>query len=191
LLCKISACIAARKRNELVRFVDLFKANQYDPRKLYEIILQSYLFCGFPAAIESLKIFTEVYPKFKKSKSVYDLRKFNHTGKLNCKLIYKNNYKKLIDNMSLYSPDLKEWILTEGYGKVMGRKGLSLIEREFINVTILCVNYYPEQQHSHLKGCLNLGATKIEIETLIRSIRKYMKPTIVTATVKLLKRIKI
>ncbi|MEO8446338.1 MAG: carboxymuconolactone decarboxylase family protein [bacterium] len=136
-----------------------------------------------------MKIFTEVYPNFKKSRSAYDLRKFNLSGKRNCKLIYKNNYKKLIENMSLYSPDLKVWILTEGYGKVMDRKGLSLIDREYVNVTILCVNYYPEQLHSHLKGCLNLGATKIEIETLIHSIRRFMKPTNMNNTIKLLKRI--
>ncbi len=63
--------------------------------------------------------------------------------------------------MNSLSPDLKEWMMIEGYGKFLDRKGLNLLEREFINVSILVHRYIAKiNLHSHLKGCIYLGALK-------------------------------
>lgn len=150
--------------------IKTFKSKNFSSIKLYETILQSYLFCGFPAAIESLRIFRDYYPDFKFQKSRYDLNKFKIDGKNNCKLIYKKNYKKLIENMKNFSPDLKDWMIIEGYGKVLGRKGLSLLEREYINVSILITRLYLNQLHSHLKGCIHLGSDKELLTELLSAI---------------------
>ena len=72
--------------------------------------------------------------------------------------------------MNLFSPDLREWMIIEGYGKVLGRNGLSLIEREFINVSILCTRLYLNQLHSHMKGCIHLGANKNSLSELLNAI---------------------
>lgn len=142
-----------------------------DPLKIYESILQTYLFCGFPAVIETLRIFKKYFPKFKSRQSKYETPEFKKTGEINCKLIYKKNFKKLIDNMSSLSPDLKEWMLIEGYGKVMGRKGLSLIEREIINVSVLAAKFYENQLHSHIRGCMFLGVDKNEMHSLFKLLK--------------------
>jgi len=148
-----------------------YKNRKFSPEKLYECILQSYLFCGFPAAIESLKIFRQHFSDFLVKKSSYDPDKFKADGKINCKLIYKKNYKKLIENMNYFSPDLKEWMIIEGYGKVLSRKRLSLLEREYVNVSILCTRLYVNQLHSHMKGCIHLGASTEDLSELLMYIK--------------------
>lgn len=167
-----------------------YKLNNFSGLKLYEAIIQSYLFCGFPAAIESLRIFRNHFKDFNIKKSNYDLKKFKAEGKINCKLIYKKNYKKLIENMNHFSPDLKEWMIIEGYGKVLGRKGLSLIDREFINVSILCTRLYLNQLHSHMKGCIHLGADKEKLTELLNAIRDNLAEKNVKSIRELINKIK-
>ncbi len=142
--------------------------NSFDPEKTYETILQSYLFCGFPAVIESLRIFNELSKGFKKVSEEYDTVKFLNRGEKNCRAIYRTNFDKLLLNMEILSPDLKQWMIIEGYGKVMGRSGLNLLEREFVNVSILCTRYYENQLYAHIKGCINNGAADSEVEEVIK-----------------------
>ncbi len=170
-LCKIGSGIALDDFNLLEKEIKSYKAKKYSVLKLYECILQSYLFCGFPAAIETLKVFRKFNKHFKIPVSNYSVSEFRRKGKLNCKLIYKKNYKKLIENMAEYSHDLKEWMIIEGYGKVLGRKGLTLQEREFINVSILSARFYSNQFYSHAKGLINLGVSKKDVVKLVRSLR--------------------
>ena len=49
-------------------------------------------------------------------------------------------------------------MVQEGYGKVLGRSGLSLVERELCIVALLAVLDVPKQLYSHLRGALNVGA---------------------------------
>ncbi|MBK8550928.1 MAG: hypothetical protein IPL53_07665 [Ignavibacteria bacterium] len=170
-LAEIASSIAMDDLQHVEKKIKKYKINKYSPLKLYEGILQSYLFCGFPAAIESLKIFRKYFKEFNITGTKYNVTEFRQKGNFNCKLIYKKNYKKLIENMNSFSPDLKNWMIIEGYGKVMGRKGLSLLEREFMNISILCTKYYENQLHSHLKGCLYLGASKDDLNYLFNRIR--------------------
>ena len=138
--------------------------------KIYETILQSYLFCGFPAVIESLRIFNELSNGFMKVPEEYDVNEFSYRGANNCKAIYRKNFDKLISNMENLSPDLKQWMIIEGYGKVMGRTGLNLLEREFVNISILCTRFYENQLYAHIKGCLNNGAVHYDVEEVFRCL---------------------
>ncbi|HMQ67855.1 MAG TPA: carboxymuconolactone decarboxylase family protein [Ignavibacteria bacterium] len=187
LISKISAYIALDKLKNTKNSIIEYKSSEFSQLKLYEAILQTYLFCGFPAAIESLRIFNRVFDNFKfpEHSQKYDFNYLMSEGEINCNLIYKNNYKKLIENMNNFSPDLKEWMILEGYGKVMGRKGLNLPEREIINVTILTARYYKHQLHSHLRGCLNVGISSDEVIEIIGSFNGFISKTNVNKCKKL------
>lgn len=165
--CKIACCIATDDFSLLKKTLKISKKKNYNSSKIYETILQSYLFCGFPAAIESMKTFKYIYPDFKSVKSYYNIINFKKSGLKNCKLIYKKNFKKLIANMNSHSPELKEWMIIEGYGKVIGRTILSIAEREFINFAILSTRIYPNQLYSHIKGCINTGASKDDLTKIL------------------------
>ncbi|MCB0726466.1 MAG: hypothetical protein KDD00_03335 [Ignavibacteriae bacterium] len=175
-ISEISAYIALDKHKNTEHSMIEYKSSGFSPLKLYEAVLQTYLFCGFPATIESLRIFNKIFDKFKfpDHSQKYDFDYLMSEGETNCNLIYKNNYKKLIENMNKFSPDLKEWMILEGYGKVLGRKGLSLPEREIINVTILTARFYKHQLHSHIRGCMNIGVSSKEMSIIIESFNGFI-----------------
>lgn len=166
-LCLIAACISSKRAQSLEYLLKTSKESVVSPVKIYETIIQIYLFCGFPATIEALKVFNTVFPEYKKKQSEFDLSLYLKKGQKNCLKIYKSNYNKLINNFDNLSPDLKSWTIIEGYGKVMGRSGLSIKERELINVAILATNFYEHQLYSHLKGAMNTKSNKKEIKNII------------------------
>ena len=168
LLCFFVSCITSYKINYLLVITEIIKERGVKSDKIYETILQSYLFCGFPVTIESMKIFNKVYKSFRKPKYDFNLSKYRISGVKNCQKIYKSNFNKLMDNFAGLSKELKEWMIIEGYGKVMGRKGLSLKTRELINTAILATKYFEHQLYSHIKGSLNTGSTYEEILNVIK-----------------------
>lgn len=185
-LIQIVSCIAANKLNQLSDLLKRAKKAKVNPRKLYEAILQTYLFCGFPSTIESLKAFNNVFNYKADEYSVLNLKS---EGEKVCKIIYGSNYPKLLKNMASISPDLKNWMIQEGYGKVLSRPFLTLKQRELINVAILSTSYFPVQLLSHLIGALNSGSNISELKEVINSIKAYNSKLNITKALNLLKRI--
>ncbi|MBS1517701.1 MAG: carboxymuconolactone decarboxylase family protein [Bacteroidetes bacterium] len=189
LISMLASCIASDNLKSTETALKRAKKSNLDPDKIYEAILQSHLFCGFPAAIESLKLFSNLFPEYTPRVYRHNISLLRILGNHNCKLIYKNNFKKLISNINELSPDLKEWMITDGYGKVMGRKGLNLLEREFINISVLCTRFYENQLHSHLKGCLNLGGNLSDIKSVLTSLTRTAGSSNIKKSLKLLNKI--
>lgn len=152
----ISAAAVMRKDSHLRKLLKHSKDIKLNPAKIYEALLQTYLFSGFPSALQSLKIFHEFF-NADYSVEKYDLNKFMSVGKLNCKKIYGNKFDKLIKNIKAFSPHLSEWLIIEGYGKTLGRKQLGMKDRELCIVSILTALKYEEQLFSHLIGAIKLG----------------------------------
>lgn len=63
---------------------------------------------------------------------------------------------------------MAEWLIIEGYGKVLGRKGLTLREREICIVSILSAMKFKDQLYSHIIGSINI---KVNKKLLLSSIR--------------------
>src|SRR5438034_769942 len=61
-------------------------------------------------------------------------------------------------------------VLVDAYGKVIGRPGLDLKRRELCTVAEIAVLGTAEQLHSHLRGALNTGATRAEVEGVLALI---------------------
>lgn len=139
--------------------------------KIYEALLQNYLFAGYPSALVSLKLFKKFYPS-KKLKKVADMNlyHFRHRGEINCRKVYGDKYEKLISNIKNFSPDLAEWLVLEGYGKVFGRKGLSFKERELCAVAVLTVSKFEDQLYSHFGGAIKSGTSVKHIKGLMKSL---------------------
>lgn len=186
-LCELVSCIASKKIEKLSQILLKLKKNEVSPQKIYESLLQIYLFCGFPASIVGIQEFSKHF-KISISKESYNLKKFRSRGKIKCKEVYQTNYEKLIHNFDNMSPDLAEWMIIEGYGKVLGRKNLDIKERELLNVAILCTNYYEHQLFSHLKGSLNTGSDEEIITKVIKQTAKYNISSNVRNALKLLKK---
>lgn len=187
LLCKLVSCASAKKFIHMSSIFIGLREHEIEPDKIYESLLQLSLFNGFPSTIESLKLFKENFPEYTPSNEQYNVNLFEKRGIINCEMVYGANFTKLQQNITKLSPDLSEWMIIEGYGKVMGRPGLSMQEREILNVAMLCTNYAGEQLHSHIKGALNTGSDYQLIKEAINTTSKYNTPGNITKALKLLR----
>ena len=133
------------------------------PEAIYETILQSYLFVGFPRAIEAL---FAARPVLERNGAVpsrarpADPEAALADGEALCKAVYGKNYIKLMETMRGLSPDLASWMILEGYGKTLSRPGLSAVAREYCIVAILTTTRMWRQLRSHAIGAVNVGGTR-------------------------------
>lgn len=160
---------AALRMDDLLRKF-LIEARNRNIRRvlIYESLLQNYLFTGYPSTLVSLKILKEIYDDdYLPETEDWDLNKYRERGVKNCKIIYGRKYAKLISNIKSFSPELANWLVLEGYGKVLGRKNLSLKQRELNIISVLSVQKFDEQLYSHINGA---NRQKIETEKIRRVI---------------------
>lgn len=131
-----------------------------------EALLQCYLFSGFPRAIEGLALLHAEWPgPVRRTRSAS--RTWQARGTRLCREVYGKNYRPLIRNMTAIHPDLAEWLILEGYGKVLSRKGLDKITRELCAACVLASLPAPRQLEAHLTGAMNVGATRQQLEDAI------------------------
>ncbi len=166
----LSASAVLRKEKELREVLTFLKKHKFSRKKIYEALLQTYLFAGYPSAIISLQISSEYFSTEKGLTEKQDTEHFIERGEVNCRKIYGDKYDKLIGNISSFSPELSAWLVTEGYGKVLGRKGLSLREREVCSIAVLTALKFESQLYSHINGGHRTGLQWKEIEAVIDSL---------------------
>lgn len=143
----------------------LAEAGQRAPAEhVEEVLLQSYLFVGFPAAIQAIGRWREMSGRPAPPPAVEDQAEWTSRGEEVCRRVYGAQYDRLRENVRALHPDLERWMLVEGYGKVLGRPGVPLVTRELCNVALLAVQRVPQQLYSHLRGALQLGASEADVE---------------------------
>jgi 4-carboxymuconolactone decarboxylase len=167
----IAASSVMRKEKLFKEFLHLAKEKRINSKKIYEVILQSYLFAGFPSVLVTLKIFSEYFPSVKSKNKTSSYSEIKKRGVITCKKIYGDKYEKLIENVDSISPELAEWLVSEGYGKVLSRNQLSLKEREIAIVAMLAVLKFDEQLYSHINGACRLGIKSTFISELIDALK--------------------
>lgn len=134
-----------------------------DSRQLYEVMLQSYLFLGFPRMLQAADRLNREVPSLPgRDRSINeedaDPAIWLGRGRRLCKKVYDGNYTALKDRVEKMSPEIFHWMEMEGYGKVLSRPGLDIVDREMAIVACLQVENRTKQLHSHLRGALNVGA---------------------------------
>jgi 4-carboxymuconolactone decarboxylase len=137
---------------------------------LYETLLQSYLFLGFPRAIEALFAAGPILRRHGASPPAAarpDPEGWIRAGETLCRSVYGRNYEKLLDTMRGLSPDLASWMILEGYGKTLSRPGLSAVTREYCVVAILTTTRMWRQLRSHAIGAVNVGGTRAGVRASI------------------------
>ena len=171
LLPLISASAVLRNSHRFKKVIVIAKLKRIPFKKIYEALLQNYLFAGYPSAILSLKQLKENYPSKRLGKAAdMNLYHFKKMGVTNCQRVYGKKSEKLISNIKHFSPDLAEWLVLEGYGKVLGRKGLSFKERELCIVAVLTVLGFEDQLYSHINGAFRAKASMAEIRKVIENL---------------------
>jgi 4-carboxymuconolactone decarboxylase len=139
-----------------------------------EIILQSYLFAGFPRALNAARAWRSVSARPAAAEdaeaSVADLDLWRERGEETCEIVYGDSYEKLRQNIRDLHPALDEWMIVDGYGKVLSRPGVDLRTRELCVVAACAVSGQQRQLHSHLHGALNAGSSPGELAAVLDAL---------------------
>jgi 4-carboxymuconolactone decarboxylase len=146
-----------------------------------ELVLQSYLFAGFPRALNAAREWRKSQGKAtersggasfasRANEGYADVFEWRERGEKTCETVYGEFYEKLRGNIRALSPALDEWMIVEGYGKVLSREGLDLGRRELCIVAACAAAGQDRQLHSHLHGALNAGVPADVVRAAIDSL---------------------
>jgi 4-carboxymuconolactone decarboxylase len=141
------------------------------PETLRETLLQTYLFAGYPRAINALADLASLAPV---PDPVLDLEAdlgrdgdWLEAGRALCARVYGPGYDRLLPLMAKLSPELGRWMITEGYGKVLSRPDLDPAARELAAIGALMVLDVPLQLRAHLRGALHVGADRGAVDAAL------------------------
>jgi 4-carboxymuconolactone decarboxylase len=176
-LVQLSAVIAAGDEGAL-RASLANAASVAPPTHVEELVLQSYLFCGFPRALNAAREWRRVSPvPAPASDEAEDFglaEEWRERGELTCAAVYGRMYEKLRLNVRDLHPALDAWMVVEGYGKVLGRPGLDLPRRELCIVAACAATGQDRQLHSHLHGALNVGVSVEALNEAIDALEEFV-----------------
>ena len=139
------------------------------PERLDEALLQLVPFTGYARTINAFAALREIVPRVPRSRAAKG--GVRARGEALCRRIYGPVYEKMIARMRRFHPDLADWILEDGYGKVLARPVLSSVERELLVVAVLGTLDVPAQLKSHELGARRVGADPRQLRAMLRLSR--------------------
>lgn len=137
------------------------------PEWIEELLLQTYLFAGFPRALNAMREWRRLRPEPASNGAAGDPDVWRAQGEVTCAAVYGTMYERLRTNIRALHPLLDEWMIVEGYGKVLSRPGLDLPRRELCIVAACAAAKQDRQLHSHLHGALNVGVAPDVVDDAI------------------------
>jgi 4-carboxymuconolactone decarboxylase len=146
-----------------------------DRGDLYEIVLQSYLFLGFPRMLEAavqLDIDWAASPDHPASVDQLheDAAGWYQRGLRLYNQVYDSTADRLRERVTAHSPEIFQWMILEGYGKVLSRPELPIRERELAIVAFLMMENRGPQLLSHIRGSLNVGVAPDVLRAVVHDV---------------------
>lgn len=172
-LIDLAAVLAAGSEVEMRVALEAAAKSTIDPVWVEELVLQTYLFAGFPRTLNGMRLWRRASNRVPDSKdpdfaeSLASL--WTSRGEQTCENVYGTLYKRLRANIRSLHPALDAWMI-DLYGRVLGRPGLDLKRRELCIVAACAALEQDRQLHSHLHGALNAGASPEEVDDTLRIV---------------------
>ena len=167
-LVQLAAVIASGTEPEIRSAMAQVGSSDMSPVWVEELILQTYLFAGFPRGLNAMREWRRASgrraPTTDDGERVDATADWAREGERTCRTVYGDMYDRLRVNIRELHPALDAWMIVEGYGKVLSRPGLDLKRRELCIVAACAVSGQERQLHSHLHGALNAGASAAEVD---------------------------
>ncbi len=175
LLAFYSAAIALADEPALTAAVASARNHGLNRSSLNEVVLQSYLFLGFPRMLVAAE---HLHNRYKEEReglpltpvSGEEAAEWFERGEALCRRVYDGNYDRLKERVEEVAPEIFRWMIFEGYGKVLSRPGIDVIERELAIIACLMIEDRPAQLFSHIRGALNVGAQPSQVRQVIEDI---------------------
>ena len=170
-LARLAAAIAKGGEELLRRRFTEARGAGVPARWIEELLLQSFLNVGYPLALAAFGVWREQVP------DVADQggepldhathKEWKERGEKAAGAVYGRTYQKLLTNLRGLHPAVEHLVVTDAYGKILGRPGLDAKWRELATLSAIAMLDAPRQVHAHLRGALNVGWTRDEIDALL------------------------
>jgi alkylhydroperoxidase/carboxymuconolactone decarboxylase family protein YurZ len=185
----IFAAMTADGHNEYTRrcFDFLLKEQgRPDPEKLREAVLQTHLFAGYPRTLNALAAFKDACKKASNPLSGEiklrdaalegdDIAAFRQRGQKLFNMIYAESAPKIDHFARANSPDIADWAVVEGYGRVLARPGLEYRQRSVCIVAALMPMDVTPQLKGHIQGARNTGTSDKALWALFDLVSKLFR----------------
>ena len=135
-----------------------------------EVLLQTYLFAGFPRALNGMRAWRRVAGPASHQLEPPPCEATHATGERVCARVYGSMYDRLRLNVRELHPLLDDWMISEGYGKVLSRPQLDLPRRELCIMAACAATGQDRQLQSHLHGARNVGVTEPVIAEALQAL---------------------
>jgi 4-carboxymuconolactone decarboxylase len=168
-LVRLAAVISAGTDRDVTEAITRDGA-AISPTWVEELILQTYLFVGFPRGLNAMRAWRRVSPEAASPASDGGIAEWRAAGEATCAKVYGDMYDRLRANIRHLHPALDDWMIIEGYGKVLSRPGLDLARRELCIVAACAASAQDRQLHSHLHGATNVGIEPGVVDGVIEAI---------------------
>lgn len=176
-LVRLSAIITAGSEAE-IRVAMADALGIVDASWVEELILQSYLFAGFPRALNAAREWRRVSgraaPADDEATHFELADEWRRRGEITCEAVYGDMYRRLRVNIRKLHPALDAFMVVDGYGKVLSRRALDLKRRELCIIAACAAARQDRQLHSHLLGALNVGATAAEVDGVLAVVEQML-----------------
>lgn len=174
-LAMYSAAVALADEEAMTEVISLGREKGLSAEMFYEIVLQSYLFLGFPRMLTAAETLAEVFPSAHngfelEQVSSSESKEWFERGVELCQKVYAEKYGSLMQRVGAMAPEVFRWMIIEGYGKVLSRPVLDIISRELSIIAFLMMENREKQLRSHIMGAINVGAPVSLVRTVIDDI---------------------
>ena len=128
-LVRFAAAIAQGYEPELRERVGPLRSSQVPAQWVEELLLQSVLMVGYPRALIAFGVWRKFSgvpaPQADTGQDYGQVQQWTQRGEEVCGIIYGENYRKLRESVRGLHPAIDAWMITEGYGRTLGRPGLA------------------------------------------------------------------
>src|SRR5205823_5401809 len=166
-------------------------ARSASPDWIEEVVLQTYLFAGFPRALNAMREWRRIASPARVTVSPsVEPQEYRMVGERTCARVYGSMYEKLRSNIRALHPALDDWMIVEGYGKVLSRPGLDLPRRELCIIGACAATGQDRQLQSHLHGARNVGVAEHIVTQAIECLGEVIPEQLVARAMRLWDRIR-
>lgn len=172
-LVRMAALLAGGTEQQTRDVLSAAVASGLNPIWVEEVILQTYLFAGFPRSLNAAREWRRLSGRPAPASdegTAFDAAALTARGEATCAAVYGPFYERLRHNIQALHPALDAWMIVEGYGKVLGRPQLDLARRELCVVAACAIARQDRQLHSHLHGAIHAGASPAQVDATLLAI---------------------
>lgn len=140
-----------------------------------ELLLQSLLNVGYPLSLVAFAVWREVAGPLEDPGEPIEHRDWETwvaRGEQACRAVYGRTYHKLLVHLRGLHPALEGLVVVDAYGKILGRPALDARRRELCTLASIAMLNAPRQLHAHLRGALNTGSTREEVDQVLALVEE-------------------